>query len=137
MNFDSEYDIKTIKPNYINLLNLHSIIYNKKRENKISMVEGVNPRVPNDTSEIQEEFNSIMVDHLRLQEEDEENIVINKYYDNTDFSKNNEDNTKLYALTFSKKSICYSKSKLSLLICASNMMNDDNGYGENFNIIEL
>ena len=133
---NEEYDILSVKPNLLNMMNLHTIIYNKNRKNKINLLEGVNPRVPNDTSEIQEEFNTIMVDHLRLEEENEENTVINKYEDHGEYNtSNNNDN--IYKLLIKGKPICYSKSRMSLLVFGSNTMKEDNGYGTDMDIIKL
>lgn len=141
MNEDYGDDILSVKPDFLNLMNLHTIIYNKKRKKTMNLLEGVNPRIPNDTSEIQEEFNTIMVDHLRLEKENEENTVINKYEDDNHYSSSNNyddyNNYDIYALLVSEKPVCYSKSRMSLLIFGSNMMKEDNGYGTNMDITKL
>lgn len=136
-NNDLDYDVLSVKPNLLNLINLHTLIYNKNRENSMSMIEGVNPRVPNDTSEIQEEFNSIMVEHLRLEEEDPDNTIINKYDEDENTEPITTNGGVIYILKIGQKSICYSKSRMSLLICGSNMMSEDNGYGTGFDIVKL
>jgi len=135
MNNDTTYDIVSVGPNLLNMMNLHTIIYNKKRKNPINLLEGVNTRVPNDTSEIQEEFNTIMVDHLRLEEENKENTVINKYEDDNADPSSFDNN--IYSLLVSDKPICYSKSRMSLLIFGSNMMTEENEYGTNMDIVKL
>lgn len=137
MSNDLDYDVLSVKPNLLNLINLHTLIYNKNRENSMSMIEGVNPRVPNDTSEIQEEFNSIMVEHLRLEEEDPDNTIINKYEEDENTGPIITNGGIIYILKIGKKPICYSKSRMSLLICGSNMMSEDNGYGTGFDIVKL
>jgi hypothetical protein len=134
-NSDSTYDVVSVGPNLLNMMNLHTIIYNKKRKNITNLLEGVNTRVPNDTSEIQEEFNTIMVDHLRLEEENKENTVINKYEDDNVDPSSSDNN--IYSLLVSDKPICYSKSRMSLLIFGSNMMTEDNEYGTNMDIVKL
>jgi hypothetical protein len=131
-----EYETVNVQPNMLNLMNLHTIIYNKRRENTISLVEGVNPRVPNDTSEIQEELNSIMVDHLRLDEEDEENTTVTKFEEGVDYASTS-DSYPLYVLKVNDKAISCSKSRMALLICGSNLMNEENGYGSNIDIVKL
>jgi hypothetical protein len=135
MNDESTYDVVSVGPNLLNMMNLHTIIYNKKRKNPINLLEGVNTRVPNDTSEIQEEFNTIMVDHLRLEEENKENTVINKYEDDNVDPSSCDNN--IYSLLVLDKPICYSKSRMSLLIFGSNMMTEDNEYGTNMDIVKL
>ena len=137
MNKDFGDDILSVKPNLLNLMNLHTIIYNKKRKDPVNLLEGVNTRVPNDTSEIQEEFNTIMVDHLRLEEEDEENTVVNKYEDDNYDTSTSTSSDNIYMLLNSDKPICYSRSRMSLLIFGSNMMSEDNGYGTNINIVKI
>lgn len=130
-----EYETATVKPDLLKLMNLFTIIYNKSKQHKSNLLDGVDPRVPNDTSEIQEEFNSIMVEHLKLEADNPDSTVVYKF--DTETADTTTDTSKTYALTIHSKLICYSKSKMALLICGSSLMTEDNGYGSNFDLICL
>jgi hypothetical protein len=132
-----EYDILPVEPNYLNMLNLHTIIYNRDKDYAISLVSGVNHRVANDTSEIQEALNSIMVDHLKLDEESQDNTIVNRYEAGGSINSLSSEVHPIYALTISSNPMCYSKSRYCLLIIGSNMMSEENGYGEKFDIVKL
>jgi len=132
--YEYEYETATIKPDLLKLMNLFTLIYNKSKHHKTNLLDGVDPRVPTDTSEIQEEFNSIMVEHLKLEADDPNSTVVYKFGTTTD-TESDADTNKTYALTMSSKPICYSKSKMALLICGSSLMTEDNGYGSNFDLI--
>jgi hypothetical protein len=137
--YEYEYDTATVKPDLLKLMNLFTLIYNKSAHHKSNLLDGVDPRIPNDTSEIQEEFNSIMVEHLKLEAADLNSTVVYKFDTNSETTTDtaSSDTSKTYALTISSKPICYSKSKMALLICGSSLMTEDNGYGNNFDLISL
>lgn len=136
---DDIYDTVSVEPDMLNLLNLFTIIYNRKNRKSTNLLDGVNPRVPNDTSEIQEEFNSILVEHLHLNNENSNNTLVYKF--GSDIDEDDEtsgsDKYKYYILKINDKSVCYSKSKLALLICGSSLMKKSNNYGKDFDLIEL
>ena len=129
-----EYETVDLEPNIINLMNLHTIIYNRNRSNAISLVEGVNPRVANDTSDIQEAINDILVEHVRMMNEDPESHAVAKINGEVPASTIFP---KIFVLKDGDKPICYSRSKYALLICGSNMMNEKNNYGQEMDIQEV
>lgn len=134
---DYEYETATIKPDLLKLMNLFTLIYNKSKHYKSNLLDGVDPRVPDDTSEIQEEFNSIMVEHLKLEADNPDSTIVYKFDTETTDTATEMDTSKTYALMIHSKPICYSKSKMALLICGSSLMTEDNGYGSNFDLISL
>ena len=133
-NDQDEYETVDLEPNLINLMNLHAIIYNRNRDNPISLVEGVNPRIANDTSDIQEALNDILVEHVRIMNEDPDSQTVAKINDDVPSSTIF---TKIYVLKDGDLSICYSRSRYALLICGSNMMNEKNNYGAEMDIVEV
>jgi hypothetical protein len=140
---DDIYDTVSVEPDMLNLLNLFTIIHNRKNRKNTNLLDGVNPRVPNDTSEIQEEFNSILVEHLHMNNENSNNTLVYKFDSDIDNDNDNDNETsgsgkyKYYVLKIGDKSVCYSKSKLALLICGSSLMKESNNYGKDFDLIEL
>lgn len=120
-----------LEPNLINLMNLHTIIYNRNRDNAMSLLEGVNPRVANDTSEIQEALNDIVVEHVTMMKDDPESVDVVRIVDEL---KTSTSSRSIYALKDNNEPICYSRSRYALLICGSNIMNEDNQYGAQMDI---
>lgn len=133
---DDEYETIDLKPDLINMMNLHTIIYNRNRENTVNLIEGVNPRVANDTSDIQEAFNDIMVSHVTMMNDDaNKTIVVNDAKDIP--ACDNESEYPIFVLKDGDQIICYSRSKFALLICGSKMMTEDNNYGKDINIVPM
>jgi len=126
-----EFETVTLQPNMVNLINLHTVIYNKERQNPVNMVEGVDPRIANDTSDIQEALNSILVEHVTMMNDEPECTDVFKDLDDITPSTKGYP---LHILTDSENTVCYSRSRYALLICGSNLMSDQNGYGANMNI---
>ena len=129
--------------NYLNLLNLYTIIYNKCLTNKTNLLESVNYRVPNNTSEIQETLNDLMNEHIKLEKDLEDpeavTIILCDTVGNVDTDELHIPNKNpYYALTLNNKNICLSKSKVSLLSYGAHLMKSiDYEEANNFNIIKF
>ena len=124
-------DYETISPNMFGLMNAFTMIYNQNDnpndDKPRSLVEGINPRVPNDTSDIQEDMNSIMVRHLELEELHKDLVDVLEYNDDEpiDLPQNVREeiqNQSMYALLKDGVPVYRSYSKLALLICASRVI---------------
>lgn len=127
-----EYEFVTLEPNLINLMNLHTIIYNRHRGNTMNLIEGVDPRIANDTSDIQEALNAIVVEHVTMMGTDPECDTVMRPDDISSEMSGN-----LYVLKDGDAPICYSKSRYILLICGSNMMTEKNEYGVEMDISKV
>jgi hypothetical protein len=134
---DDQYETIDVAPNFVNLVNLHTIIYNRNRENMVNLVEGVNPHVANDTSEIQEALNEILVEHVTMMGENPDSVDVMRVDDDTPISGESIANGSLYVLKNGDNPICYSKSRYALLICGSNLMDEEGSYGTEMNIVKV
>lgn len=131
---DNEHDLYeniNIEPDLINLMNLHTIIHNRNRNNAISLVDGVNPRIANDTSEIQEALNDVVVEHVTMMKDSPESVDVVRVVDDLKILTNARP---IYVLKDDNEPICYSRSRYALLICGSNIMSEDNQYGTHMDI---
>lgn len=135
-NPDDEYDYIDLEPNHIHLMNLHSIIYNRPRQNPMNLLEGVNPSIPNDTNDNQESLNDILVEHVQLMSQDPDRLVVIRADDEEEIPPSSSDR-RIYLLKDGDKSICYSGSRYVLLICGSNLMSEKNEYGKNMDIVPI
>lgn len=127
--------MESVQPNMLHLLNLHTLIYNKSKSKSKSkfkstnLLENVDFRVLNDTSDIQEALNTLMVEHLNLDKLNNSDV----YIDLDDFDLDAD--IQIYALILDSKPISYSASRFALLIYGSNLIAKE-GY-KDYDIIKI